>query len=128
MTWKRLADFKEANPIEVADYAMTKGIHREPAFSWWVPYTLKKRWSIISVVNNRYLKKTHKLGIRISKSVKEADMIDLENGDSLWGDAIRKEMNAVKIAFRVLEGYETVPIGHQMIDCHLIFDVGRHVM
>ena len=32
-------------------------------------------------------------------------------------------MNAVKIAIRVLEGNETVPIGYLRIDWHLIFDV-----
>lgn len=41
-SWERLADLKESNPIEVVTYATTHGIDTEPAFAWWVPYTLKK--------------------------------------------------------------------------------------
>jgi hypothetical protein len=41
-SWERLADLKESNPIEVAEYAATKNLHDEPAFSWWVPHVLKE--------------------------------------------------------------------------------------
>jgi hypothetical protein len=40
-SWERLADLKESNPMELADYAVAHGIDIEPAFAWWVPYTLK---------------------------------------------------------------------------------------
>ena len=46
-SWERLADLKESNPIEVAEYAVSQGIDHEPAFIWWVPYTLRKRDRII---------------------------------------------------------------------------------
>ena len=42
---------------------MTRGIEDEPAFAWWVPYTLKKQSRILAVVNQRYNKKIHKFGI-----------------------------------------------------------------
>ena len=51
-TWERLADLKESNPVEVAEYAVAQGIHDEPAFIWWVPFVLKKRDRIIAAVNN----------------------------------------------------------------------------
>ena len=53
-SWARLADLKESNPIEVAEYAVANGIDKEPAFSWWVPYTHKKRERIFSAVDSRY--------------------------------------------------------------------------
>ncbi|KAI2496194.1 Reverse transcriptase (RNA-dependent DNA polymerase) [Fragilaria crotonensis] len=62
-SWERLADLKESNPVEVADYAVSKGIDTEPAFAWWVPFTLKRRNRIIAAVNSRYHKRTHKFGI-----------------------------------------------------------------
>ena len=43
--------FTVSNPIEVAEYATTIGLANEPDFLWWVPYTLKKRDHIISLVN-----------------------------------------------------------------------------
>jgi hypothetical protein len=35
-SWERLSDLKESNPIEVAEYAVARGIDAEPAFAWWV--------------------------------------------------------------------------------------------
>ena len=40
--WINLADMKEAHPVETAEYARARGISNEPAFTWWVPYTLRK--------------------------------------------------------------------------------------
>ena len=42
LTWMDMKDVKEANPVELAEYALASGIDEEPAFKWWVPYTLKK--------------------------------------------------------------------------------------
>ncbi len=33
-SWERLADLKESNPVEIADYAVTHGLDSEPAFAW----------------------------------------------------------------------------------------------
>jgi hypothetical protein len=65
----------------------------EPAFDWWIPYILKKQNRIISAVSNHYLKRTHKFGVQIPKTVRECHEINKENGNTLWQDAIRKEMN-----------------------------------
>ena len=45
--------FKESNPVEVADFVIARNIADEPAFSWWVPFSLKKRDMIISAFNSR---------------------------------------------------------------------------
>jgi hypothetical protein len=66
------------------------GIESEPAFAWWVPWTLKKRDVILAAVNKRYWKRTHKFGIRIPHSVEEALQIDKENGNTKWADAMNK--------------------------------------
>jgi hypothetical protein len=59
-SWERLADLKQSDPVEVAEYAATKNLHDEPYFDWWVPHFLKKRNRIITSVTNRYHKRTHK--------------------------------------------------------------------
>ena len=48
----------------------------------------------------------HKFGIRIPKTVKEAKRLDEQNGNTLWWDAICKEMKNVRVAFEVFEGKE----------------------
>ena len=42
-TWERLEDLNESYTVEVAEDAVAQSIDNEPAFSWWVPRTLKKR-------------------------------------------------------------------------------------
>ena len=74
-TWEKLSDFKEFYPVQTAEYSVTNDIDTEPAFNYWVPDILKKRDIIISLVKKRktrYLKKTHKFGIEMPKTVKEA--------------------------------------------------------
>ena len=37
--WYPLKDTKESYPVQVAEYDVAKGIAKETALSWWVPYT-----------------------------------------------------------------------------------------
>jgi hypothetical protein len=125
-SWESLADLKESHPIETAEYAVTKGIDHKLAFNWWVPHVMKKRDRIISLVckrTTRYLKRTQKFGIEVPKTVKEALALDCKNGNTLWEDAIAKEMREVCIAFSILPDGRSAPIGYQKILCHMIFDV-----
>lgn len=122
-SWLPLRILKEQIPVELAEYAVTHSIDHEPAFAWWVPWTLKKRDTIISAVNKRYWKKTHKFGIRIPKTVEEAHRIDKEAGNTKWADAIAKEMKNIMIAFKMIGVGVPAPPGYQNIKCHMIFDV-----
>ena len=57
------------------------------------------------------------------KTVKEAyEIIDRDNGDTYWVDAINKEMKNVWIAFEFNDG-DIVPIGHKPLEVYMIFDV-----
>jgi hypothetical protein len=85
-SWENLANLKESHPFETAEYAVTHGIDHEPAFNWWVPHVLKKCNRIISLVRKRttrYLKRTHKFGIEVPKTVKKALALDHKNGNTL---------------------------------------------
>jgi len=68
-SWEKLSDLKESYPIEVAEYSIANNIEKEPAFAWWAPYVLKKRDRIISAVNKRYHKRTHKYGLKLPKNI-----------------------------------------------------------
>jgi hypothetical protein len=83
-SWEQLADLKESYPIKVAEFAVSRDIHDKVAFAWWVPYVLAKRNRIISAVNRRYQKCTHKYGIEVPKSFDDCVRIDQENGNTLW--------------------------------------------
>ncbi len=97
--WIDLKILKESNPVKVAVYAMAWNIGEEPAFTWWVPYVLRKRDVIVSAVNSRVRKTSHKYGIEIPSSVRHAIEIDRKNKNTLWQDALAKEMGNVCVCF-----------------------------
>ena len=84
LTWAPLKDLKESNTVDIAEYVVGNKISEEPAFSRWVPYILKKRDHIISKIKARFLKKSHKFGVRVPTSVDDAYRLDKENGNTLW--------------------------------------------
>jgi hypothetical protein len=90
--WVVLKDMKNSYPVQVAEYAKANRIDDEPAFAWWIEHTLRKRDRILSKTKTKYWQRTHKFGIRVPKTVAEAQAIDAENGDTLWWNAILKEM------------------------------------
>ena len=123
-TWVALKDVKESYPVQLAEYAIVARISEEPAFAWWVPFTIRKRNRILAKVKSKYWVRTHKFGIKIPKNALEAKAFDAENGDTLWWDAICKEMRNVRPAFEVWDKpQEDIPVGYQEVKCHLIFDV-----
>jgi hypothetical protein len=121
--WERLADLKESNPVEVAEYASANSLLETPAFLWWAPHVLKKRRIIIADVTKRYHKRTHKFGIEVPKSWDDCVRLEKESDNTLWQDAARKEIKNVIIAFKIINGEESFTPTYQEIRCHMIFDV-----
>ena len=108
------------------EFAVAHGIDHEPAFKWWVKHVLKERERIIANIRKqqtRYLKRSQKFGIELPKTVEEAYALDAKNGNILWADAISKEMENIRVAFEVLPDGKSAPIGHQFVQCHMVFDI-----
>ena len=131
--WIPLKDLKESYPVQVAEYAKAAGIDDEPAFAWWVNTVIRKRNRIINKVKSRYWKTTHKFGIELPHSVLDAIKIDEKNGNTLWQDAVEKEMQKVRglgtferwdkaTPDELRETPQLLP-GFQEITCHMVFDV-----
>jgi hypothetical protein len=95
----------------------------EPAFAWWVPYTLKKRQRIISRVATRYERRNQKFRIDFPKTVQQALQIDKNTNTNHWEQAIQKEMAVIRLAVELLDRGQKAPIGYQRIPCHMIFDI-----
>ena len=73
--------------------------------------------------NPRFLKRTHKFGNEVPKTIKDALEIDRRNGNTFGADAIAKEMKDICVAFKILLGGQSAPIGYQKIPCHMMFDI-----
>ena len=122
-SWVNLRELKDSYPVELADYAVRKGIQDEPAFRWWVPYTIKKRKTIIAKLKSKYWQRTHKYGIQVPKTIKEALDIDKRNNNTVWRDAMVEEMKRIKGAFKEYDGDPSNLVGYQEITTHMIFDI-----
>jgi Reverse transcriptase (RNA-dependent DNA polymerase) len=122
-SWVAMKDVKDSYPIQLAAYARQRQLHREPAFAHWINKVSQTQGRMISKVKSKYWERTHKFGVEIPKSVAAALLVDEKNGNTLWRDAIEKEMVNVLPAFTVYEGDPKTLVGFQFIRCHMIFDV-----
>lgn len=122
-SWVPLKDLKISNPIEVAEYAVAHNLSQEPALSWWVSNTLKRRDRMIAATNTRYIKRTHKFGLELPKTVEDALAIDAASGTTYWYDMIQKEMRNNAVAFEFLQDGKSIPIGYTKITLHMVFDI-----
>ena len=82
-TWESLKDVKESYLVQVAEYAHQRKLSDDPEFVWWVPHVLKQRESIIYKVKSKYWLRTHKLVIRVPKTVEEAKLLGQKKGNHL---------------------------------------------
>ena len=123
-SWEMLKDLKESYPLEVAEYAVANLLDKEPAFNWWVDFTLKRRARLIKAISStRYMRKWQKYGIELPKTVERALQIDKETGTDFWAKALQLEMSKIFPAVKILEEGAPHPPGHQVIPCHIVFDI-----
>ena len=123
-SWEAVKDMKESYPIKVAEYAVANRIDKEPAFVWWVPFTLRRRARLIkAATSTRYMRKWQKYGIKIPKTVERALEIDRETGTDYWRKALQLEISKIFPAVKILDEGVGAPVGYQTIPCHIVFDV-----
>ena len=104
--------------MQTVEFAVVQWIDHEPRFNWWVNHVLTKRDRIIASVrkqHTRYLKNCQKLGIELPKTVEHTQALDAKNGNTIWADAISKEMENVRMTFEVLPDGKPVPKHHQFV-------------
>ena len=71
-TWVPLKYIEKDNPIIVAEYCQLNDLVDEPAIVWWAPHMMKKTDQIIAKVKYCVQYETHKYGIQVPTSVREA--------------------------------------------------------
>ena len=66
----------------------------------------------------------YKFGVRIPRSYQEAIELDKANGNTLWRDALKKEMDQIKEyqTFKDMGKGTKIPPGHQRIYVHIVWD------
>lgn len=122
-SWEALKDLKESFPIEIAEFALSRGLQDEAAFLWWIYDYLRRKNRIVKGMKSCFRQKTHQYGIRVPQTVQEAYEIDRETRTDYWHQVILKEMKNNAKAFQFLAPEESIPVGSTWIPCHMVFDV-----
>ena len=87
--------------MQTTEFAVVQGNDHELTFNKWIENMLKKRDRIIASIRKqqtRYLKRSHKFGIELPQTVEQDLVLDAKNGNTLWTDAISKEVENVRLA------------------------------
>ena len=72
---------------------------------WWVKKVLIKKDRIVARMRKwqtRYLKKSHKFGIKIPRFVKQSLHLNSKTDNNFWADGINEEWDNVKEKFEIL--------------------------
>ena len=80
-SWIPMDIIKDSDPVELAEYSISRGIDQEPAFTWWVPKVMKKKNLLIKKLKSKQHKTNLKFGLKVPQSVEEAYKTDRENGN-----------------------------------------------
>ena len=64
-----------------------------------------------------------KFGIEVPKNYKQALEFDKRNGNTLWQEAIKTELDQILDYKTFKDNGNVVPQGHQNIPVHFVFDV-----
>ena len=112
---------KQSLPLGTGEFTVFREIDDEPAFKWWVAYTLHRRDKIIAGVNKRTNRVTRKCGFELLTLVTHAKKLDKINGNTMWTDAINREMENLKVSFGILDDGANIPVFHNKASSRLIF-------
>jgi hypothetical protein len=130
-TWEPLNDMIKSDPITLYMYADDNDLLKMKG--WKKLHRMGRNLKIMKrMINTSKARKNeirYKFGVRIPRNVKEAHMIDAQNGDKLWAEAIQREMDQIK-EFKTCHSIgldAKVPNGYQRIPVHLVFDVKENL-
>ena len=129
-TWENVGLIREDDPITLARYAQQKDLLGQEGWRWAKAYAQDPQ-KMIRMVTQVMVTKTkkrspkYKFGVNVPKSVRQAQEFDTANGNTLWSEAIQKEMKQLQDfdMFKVLDEGETAPKGYTFVPLHWVFDV-----
>ena len=108
--------------MELSAFESSIWVDIETDFVWWVPFNLRKIDIIIAAVNTRTKMVPHKYGVQLPSKVQEEFDIGKANGNTLWHDALNKDMDHLKVAFDIMPDGKSPPVNYTKESGNLIFN------
>jgi hypothetical protein len=133
-TWEPLASMIATDPATMAAYGKENNLLEEPG--WKRLKRIARRAKVLrrmvnaSKKSQKFSQVVYKFGVRVPRNVKEARMLDVENGNTLWEDAMKKEIAQLEEyqTFRSVGHNAAAPKGYQEIPVRMVFDVKQSLM
>ena len=101
--------------IEIIICARENKLQEEHVFNWWCQSMHKKCVRILSKLKSKDWIRTHKYGVRIPRTVKEANEINAFNKNTLWWDYIILEMKMLRLVFDIVISHRKALVESQEI-------------
>lgn len=125
--WVHMDNLRLHDPFLLVRYAVRHKLLDKPGWEWTKHY-LDSDPELTRMVKTFNVSKEStnvKFGVEVFKNTKAALNLDLENGDNLWKEAMKTEIDSINACktFRVLEDNEPLPPGYKCIPYHCIYDV-----
>ena len=78
---------------------------------------------------NRNTGVKYQFGVHVPRSYREALALDKANGDTLWQDAIQKELDQIRAynTFIARPDLKSAPEGYQYVQLHFVFAVKHNL-
>ena len=130
-TWEPLAIIAKTDPVTCAQYAKDHKLLDTKGWRFLKRYIAKnKKWrTLVNALKKQLQGNTprYMFGVRIPKNHKEAEKLDRDNGNTLWADAIKKELQCL-FDYKTFKDIghadvTSVPEGFTRIRCHGIYSV-----
>ena len=127
-TWEPMILIKSSDPLTMARYAHDHQLFDLKGWKWCKRYHKDPSRFIRAVrvykSKVKRLFKTYKFGVEIPKFIKQALLLDQQNGNQLWLDAINKEVNELleHDTFKIIDNVEELASEYQFIPPHFVLD------
>ena len=95
--WEPLNTMAKQDPVTLACYAHDNGLLNEPG--WKLLRRTAKRQRFLNAIINSIKRRNdsnqvkYKFGVRVPRTFSEAMLLDKENGNTFWADAVRRELD-----------------------------------
>ena len=128
-TWEPLNLILADDPATVAAYAKENNLLDTPG--WKKCKKFAKRAKVLQRMINASRRRSknnavrYKFGVRVPRNTKEAYELDRVNGNTMWADAMKLELDQLfdYDSFKSVGKNTPTPSGYQRINCRMVFDV-----
>ena len=129
-TWEPLGTVAKSDPVTCAQYAKKHDLLKLDGWKFLNKYIRKnKKWRTLVNKLKKQLRNTpvFQFGVQVPRNHAEAMELDRKNGNNLWAEAIKKELEGLD-EYNVFRDHGhkdscTIPDGFQKIRCHGIYAV-----